>query len=117
MQNIIASQGLDISVAGILVVFLSLILISLVIHLFNRIFQHSSPETSSQMPGTGTNGVWSKSGKKIPENDLIAIAAAVEVYRKIHFEPLQSQITFKHGDQQSPWNMAYKFGQRVQKRK
>ena len=117
MQNIIASQGLDISVAGILVVFLSLILISLVIHLFNRIFQHGNPETGTQESGTGNIDIRAKSGKKIPENDLIAIAAAVEVYRKIHFEPLQSQITFEHGDQQSPWKMAYKFGQRVQKRK
>ena len=102
--------------AGIIVVFVSLILISLVIHLFNRIFEKKGANNADSASDAGETVVRSKSGKKIPETDLIAIAAAVEVYRKIHFEPLQSQITFEHGDQQSPWKMAYKFGQRVQKR-
>ena len=50
---------------------------------------------------------------KIPEDELVAIAVAVELYRKLHFEPLQSEITFLHGElTNSGWKTGTKYGQR-----
>jgi len=114
-------MGMKIALSGILVVFAGLVMIALVITVFNRISMslrkrrdrklNESPERLPAHPPIPAPAVIS--GPNIPEDDLIAITAAVELYRKIHFETLPSEITFVHGeDAQNAWKMGNKFGQR-----
>ena len=114
-------MGMKIALSGILVVFAGLVMIAFVITVFNRISMSlrkrkdrelsESPARVSSYAPTPPPAVIP--GPNIPEDDLIAITAAVELYRKIHFETLPSEITFVHGeDAQNAWKMGNKFGQR-----
>jgi len=54
-----------------------------------------------------------KEEEPIPEDDLAALAALIELYRRVHFDALQSDITFVRGqDAANAWRMGYKYGQR-----
>jgi Na+-transporting methylmalonyl-CoA/oxaloacetate decarboxylase gamma subunit len=121
VENLIQNHGISTAISGMLVVFAGLILIAFTIQLFNRYFQKSqqkaegkaaaeaTPENEAPAPAPSENIF--PSGL-IPEEDLIAIAAAIECYRKIHFEVLQNKITFRKGDPQPTWKIGYRFGQR-----
>jgi len=113
-SNLIENQGLAISLAGISIVFSGLILIALTIELFNRVFEKKRSAVSVELPvpQSETPPV-EPVHESIPEDHLIAIAAAVECYRRIHFEPLQNQITFRYGNQQGSWKTGIKHGQRA----
>jgi hypothetical protein len=112
IDKIVSNQGHTNSFAGIIVVFLGLIMISTAIALFNKAShmiknrstarenQLSQPQESEKKTRTKV--------KDIPEDELVAIATAVEVYRKLHFEILQNEITFTHGSVQTPWKMIQK---------
>ncbi len=100
-----------IAIGGIIAVFLGLILIEIVIALFNRYFQgRQAPqsEISSSVPKLNEQPV-----DTIAEDVVIAIATAIECYRRIHFDNLPSQITFIHGNQQSAWKAGVNYSQRL----
>ena len=112
IDKILSNQGHTNSFAGIIVVFVGLILISVSISLFNKVShtlrnrkaaQESLPARSEESEKKARPKV-----KDIPEDELVAIATAVEVYRKLHFEILQNEITFTHGSAQTPWKMIQK---------
>jgi len=113
IENLVQNHGLDISIAGLIVTFLGLALVALMIYLFNAVFSalkkgsigHDVKDSYSAAMTPGTT-------EKIPEDELVAIAVAVEIYRRIHFDALQSEISFERGDTQAPWKMVYKFGSR-----
>ena len=96
------SQGIVIGIGGLVVVFLGLVLIEIVIHFFNRYF-----EKKDQKKALVKIAEQAKKPRPvaIPEEDLIAIATAIEFYRKVHFDQLQSQITFYRGNQQNNWKI------------
>jgi len=53
------------------------------------------------------------SHEEIPEDDLIAIAASIELYRRLHFDRLPSKITFTRGtDAQNAWQQGSGYGHR-----
>lgn len=113
-ENVIQNNGFNIALSGVLVVFSGLILIATTIHLFNKVFERLHRNTAAESVNLGKSDiVLPKKAVAIPEDELAAITAAIEIYRKIHFESLQSQITFKHGEQQSAWKSGYKYGQRL----
>lgn len=100
------SNGIVIGIGGLVVVFLGLLLIEIVIHFFNRYFEKKEHQAKTGM--ASLHGIVKEdSGKNklvpVPEEDLIAIATTIELYRKIHFDQLQSQITFLRGNQQNNW--------------
>jgi hypothetical protein len=112
IDKILSNQGHTNSFAGIIVVFVGLILISVSISLFNKVShtlrnrkaaQESLPARAKESEKKVRPKV-----KDIPEDELVAIATAVEVYRKLHFEILQNEITFTHGSAQTPWKMIQK---------
>lgn len=115
-------MGLKIALSGILVVFAGLVLIAAVIVVFNKISAILRRRAAGLVDQTGIpSGIPSRPGsivplstmEDIPEDDLIAITTAVELYRKIHFETLPSEITFMRGeDAQNAWKMGNKYGQR-----
>ena len=112
-EDIIQNNGFNIAFSGIIVVFGGLILIAITIHLFNKVFKglHRSAETRF-INTEKTEAIVPKKALAIPEDELVALTVAIECYRKIHFETLQSEITFKRGELQSVWKSGHRYGQR-----
>ncbi|MFA4838574.1 MAG: OadG family transporter subunit [Candidatus Neomarinimicrobiota bacterium] len=115
MSGDVIQNGAVIAFAGLLIVFTGLVLIEVVLFLFNKLVEASAKKRALK-------DYYEKEADEIipiapvadiPEDDLIAIATAIECYRKIHFDALQSEITFVHGGQQNVWKMGYKVGQRL----
>ncbi len=113
IQNILENNGFNIALSGILVVFAGLIIISLTIYLFNLIFATIEKTKNKKVNITSAKteviNEFSKEIKTIPEDELVAIAVAVECYRKIHFEIMQNEITFTQGNVQNTWKLDGKF--------
>jgi len=107
---------LFIAVIGILVVFTGLMLIAGVVFIFNRFF---TPRESNPVPNLANldTPVVSESGAVVPADHLVAIATAIECYRKIHFDILQTRITFQTGAPQTAWQLHMNNTQRVDLRK
>jgi len=114
IDNIVQNNGFNIALSGIIVVFAGLILIAATIHLFNKIFEwlHRQPKTAVSSI-ENPQSISAKKVLQLADDELVAIATAIEIYRKIHFETLQTQITFKRGEQQTVWKSGKKFGQRL----
>jgi len=113
-DNIIQNNGFNIALSGIIVVFAGLILIATTIHLFNKVFERIHRRSAKK--GLQKESMQQSVAKKRPrisDDELVAIATAIECYRRIHFETLQSQITFKRGEQKSSWTSGQRFGQRL----
>ncbi|MBN1541725.1 OadG family protein [candidate division KSB1 bacterium] len=113
MDNIIQNNGFTIAVSGWLVVFIGLILISLVIHGFNLFFRRwfSRQQEKSLALRPLTEEV-TRAAQEIPPDHLVAIVSAIEIYRRLHFDDLQSEITFASGDAQTSWKLGHRYGQR-----
>lgn len=114
-ENIIQNQGFTIALSGITVVFSGLILIAVVIHIFNKVFEKGG-STSAVNGSSGSEQPAAKvlipKGKPVPPDHLTVIAVALEIYHKLYYDALDSKVTFKRGEQQSGWKMGAKFGQR-----
>jgi hypothetical protein len=108
LDKIISNNGHINTFAGILVVFFGLIAISVAIVVFNKAafyFQNKQSNKKDSPLAQETNEVKITNIKDIPEDELVAISVAVEVYRKLHFEIMQNEVTFTHGSAQTPWKM------------
>jgi len=116
-QNIRQYDGYKIAMSGIFVVFMGLVLIALTIHVFNKEFQRAEHKKAlaiaSEAAGEPVKELPQPDREPIPEDVLAAIAVAVECYRRIHFDSLDSQVTFRRGEQQSSWKTGVKYGQRI----
>jgi len=115
-DNIIENQGFIIALSGILVVFSGLMLIAIVIHIFNKIFEKSAKGSSvfgHNETDASAKTIKAPKGKPIPADHLTAIAVALEIYHKLYYEVLESKVTFKRGEGQSGWKMGAKFDQRA----
>ncbi len=116
IANLRRNQGDKIAFAGLIVVFVGLILIASTIHLFNKIFAkigpgNRPPETAGVEEPEGAIPT-AVAAEPIPDDILAAIAVAIETYRRLHFDVLESQVTFKTGQEQSAWKVGFKYGQR-----
>jgi len=116
IENIIENNGLNIALSGILIVFLGLVLIAITIHLFNQFFQRRQRKATQPVPAKPVQPTFSAeqydTPEKIPADDLAALGTAIELYRRIHFDHLQSAITFTKGRTRNAWKIGTKFGQR-----
>lgn len=115
LENIITNQGFVIALSGILVVFSGLVLIALVIHLFNRVFEKSQPDNHSAGSDTTAERPVRKrllKSSPVPPEHVSAIAVALEIYRKLYYDALETKITFIRGEQQTVWKTGGTFGQR-----
>lgn len=108
-EKVLANNGHVNTYVGILVVFIGLIAISLAIVIFNKssnYFMNKESAKPIQTKDIEPSEIINKTNvKDIPEDELVAIATAVEIYRKIHFDMLQNEITFIDGINQTPWKM------------
>ncbi len=109
-ENIIKNNGFNIAISGIIIVFAGLVLIALTIIIFNKIFHKA--HQNKEVVDKKTETVPEISPNKIPDDILTAISVGIECYRKIHFDELQTEITFKHGGNRSAWSLGSKFEQR-----
>ncbi len=112
--NVTANHGLSVTWSGLLVVFLGLGLIALMISAFNLVAEwlknRAKPvATGEQVVST----ISSPQGKEIPEDHLIAITTAVELYRRLHLDPIRTRVTFVRGELHTPWKTGFKYGQRI----
>ncbi len=109
VRNIIDNNGMINTFAGIVVVFVGLIAISIAIAMFNFLSNYKKQKENKQKNNLQImDVVEEKNIEDIPQDELVAIAVAVEIYRKLHFEIIQSEVTFIHGNRQTPWTMLQK---------
>lgn len=122
MANIAQYEGGTTALSGILIVFAGLILIALCIALFNFLLMErekpsgtatAGADQDADRAGTASAEVAGGEPAEIPEEDLVVLATLIELYRRVHFDALQSDITFVRGqDAANSWQMGYKYGQR-----
>ncbi len=113
-DNIFSNNGWNIALSGILVVFAGLVLIATVIYLFNLYFAwrcRQRPVPGETPCNQGMRPARTRL-RDIPEDELVAISVAVEFYHRIHFDMLQSEITFERGNAYSGWKLGSRYGQR-----
>jgi len=110
LESLMQSNGILISISGLLVVFTGLILIALIIYLFNITFKYLHREKNLTVVPKQTYPIRTFDQAILSSEELIAISVAIEYYRRIHFEPLQSAITFRQGEQQSVWKSGLRPG-------
>lgn len=101
--DVIQNNGFLIAVSGLLVVFAGLVLIAIVIFLFNLTFKYLHRDQKNSIYPNLPDLTRVTDTVNLSDEELIAISIAIECYRRIHFEPLPSAITFRQGEQQNFW--------------
>ncbi len=112
LKNIAKYAGFEIAKNGIFIVFGGLILIAFVVSLFNWFFAekaHTSPDANKREDIY--EEVKKASLQSIPEEDLIAIATALELYKRLYIDSLQSRLTFT--EDVSTWKAGNIFNHRT----
>jgi len=114
VSNVAHNNGWNIAISGILVVFGGLVLIALTIFLFNKISEKTDRDDQDESVKKiqPEKVILSTEASAIPQDHLAAIAAAVELYRRLHLETLESAITFERGETNSNWKTGARFDQR-----
>ncbi|MCD6116609.1 OadG family protein [bacterium] len=117
-DNVAQNNGLVIALIGITVVFVGLVLIAVIISLFNRVFEKISAKEDKETQDSHTGFVLRTprikfGGRKIPEDELVALTVALEIFRKLHIEQYPNKITFARGTSFSPWKTGFRYGQRL----
>ncbi len=115
IDNIIQNGGGNIALSGIIVVFLGLILIAGTIWLFNKLLSEQ-PKTDKDPSETLTVVSAGKNNNQVPLDHLVAISATVELYRRLHYDVLESKVTFNRGEINPAWKAGARYGQRQSKR-
>lgn len=108
------SEGLNgwtITLSGMLVVFVGLILILIAIHIFNFFFKPDDKEKEAAKIKIPSEVKQVVTAEEIPEDHVIAIATAVELYKRLYLVNSMGSLTFKQTDSRS-WKIVNKFGQR-----
>jgi len=117
LDNVAQNNGLVIALIGLIVVFVGLVLIAVIISLFNRVFEKMSARGDKEQQDKHTGFVIRTpkiklGGKKIPEDELVALTIALEIFRKLHVEQYPNKVTFIRGTSSSPWKTGFRYGQR-----
>lgn len=114
LANINANHGFSITWSGMLVVFLGLGLIALTISAFNLVSDWVQKRQQAEQPAEAeAEKPVKKAGPEIPADHLIAITTAVELYRRLHLDPIPTRVTFVRGELHTPWKTGIKYGQRI----
>ncbi len=115
ISNVARYNGWNIAFSGLAVVFGGLVLIALTIFLFNKLSAQAdkiATKSDSDKPQIQLSSSAAEAEEDIPEDHLAAISVAVELYRRLHLETLQSAVTFASGEVNSNWKAGARFGQR-----
>ncbi len=114
ISNVANNNGWNIAISGILVVFGGLVLIAMTIFLFNKISERTdrANQDESVRKVQPEKAILNAEASVIPQDHLAAIATAVELYRRLHLETLESSITFERGETNTNWKTGARFDQR-----
>lgn len=118
VQNIAANDGYLITIVGILMVFLGLFAIFLVVTLMNNIFnrREKAAETVMMVETQHEEAIETEDQKpkEIPQEHIAAIFAAIELYRRLHFDIPTGGIQIRENRQShNSWKMGQMYGQRT----
>ena len=102
-KNANGMNGWDVAISGIIVVFIGLITIMSVLYLFNYMFK---PKTAKK----AKPAIARKIVEDIPEDIVIAIATAVELYTRLYSTEKLKDLSFKTKESES-WKIKDKFVQ------
>ena len=102
-ENSKGMTGWDVATSGIIVVFSGLMLIMLVLYLFNYMFK---PKTAEKAKPENARRIV----EEIPEDILVAIATAVELYTRLYSTEKLKDLSFKTKESES-WKIKNKFVQ------
>lgn len=111
-------NGWDVALGGTLIVFLGLVLIAIVVYLFNFVLK-GLPESKAKGADVyeAPSVIIGRGPKEdVPEDHLVAISAAIELYYRLYMEKSVSGITFSNAES-SNWRTGNKFGVRQTQRK
>ncbi len=115
LANIEKYGGFEIAKNGIIIVFGGLILIAFVVYLFNKVFAEKAYTTADV---NRRDDIYEEVEKatlqSIPEEDLIAIATALELYKRLYIDSMQSKLTFT--EKVSSWQTGNAFSHRTNRR-
>jgi len=116
-ENVAQNNGVVIAIVGLLFVFIGLVFIAIIISLFNKMFEKASKKEKESSAGSGGFSIRAPKiafgSKKVPEDELVALTIALEIYRKLHFEQYSNKVTFTQGTSSSVWKTGFRYGQRV----
>jgi hypothetical protein len=117
IENLVRNHGLDFFIAGIMMTFTGLTLVALMIYLFNVSFTLFRKIWHKRQASTeiGENFSFREDTEKPKEEELAVIAAAIDIYRRLHFDSMPDEMVFERGDPQTPWKMVYKYISRFQR--
>ena len=101
-KNANGMDGWDVAISGIIVVFIGLMTIMLVLYLFNYMFK---PKTAKKAKPIARKPV-----EEVPEDIIIAIATAVELYTRLYSTEKLKDLSFKTRESES-WKIKDKFVQ------
>ena len=105
-------DGWSVTFVGILIVFVGLLIILVAVQIFNVVFgREASQEKVEDKHVNIFEEVKKASTASVPEEELVAIATALEIYKRLYADTPTSRLTFKQGGQ-GTWRMKYKFGHR-----
>ncbi|PID29149.1 MAG: hypothetical protein CR982_03510 [Candidatus Cloacimonadota bacterium] len=96
IENLVAENGGIISFTGMFVVFSGLVLIAIAIVIFNRFFARDSHK--AKVSGEKHVNIYEEMKRQsiatVPEEELVAITVAIEIYKRLYGFELSSTLTF-----------------------
>lgn len=108
------SEGMDgwtTALTGMLIAFVGIILVLIGINAF-RIFSKKDKKFKSTSHELSPADIKpAMKAEEVPEEHMIAIATAVELYKRLYLINSMGSLTFKQSDSRS-WKIVNKFGQR-----
>ncbi len=94
-ENIINNDALSIAFSGMIVVFSGLILIAIFILIFNKIFaEHAHKCTDERKHINIYEEIKQESITNIPDEEIIAISTALEIYFRLYAKEKSSKLTY-----------------------
>lgn len=110
LKNIENYDGWNVAASGIIIVFLGLILIATIVVIFNQFFA-GKENTLAEKHVSIFEEVKQATTTSIPEEELVAITTALELYKRLYADAIPARLTFREVGQDT-WKLKYKFGHR-----
>ena len=108
--NVEQYDGWKVAFSGIVVVFSGLMLIGVIVGLFNILLAGKEKAPAKERLNIFEE-VKQATVTSIPEEELVAIATALELYKRLYADSIPARLTFREVGQ-GTWKLKYKFGHR-----
>ncbi|MFP4459700.1 MAG: OadG family protein [Candidatus Zixiibacteriota bacterium] len=116
LENVTANHGFLISIGGILLVFFGLVLINIAVVVMNHFFNRKDKSKTEKEPEKAAKkepAFEEEKPKEIPPEHIAVIFAAVELYRRLHFDIPKGGLSIRRSNESyNSWKMGQMYGQR-----